>query len=123
MDSLDPSRKQQIKAQEKAKKLLKSLGIDPAKDVKLTNYEMMVASSLGELCTSIEVCTTFNLFRAEFFVMNCKKFTAFLRFVLVPFFRLVFSTFLLNSRQNKLKVLTKLKDFFAKLESNFLPNP
>ena len=61
MDSLDPSRKQQIKAQEKAKKLLKSLGIDPAKDVKLTNYEMMVASSLGELCTSIEVCTTFNL--------------------------------------------------------------
>ena len=58
MDSLDPSRKQQIKAQEKAKKLLKSLGIDPAKDVKLTNYEMMVASSLGELCTSIEVCTT-----------------------------------------------------------------
>ena len=86
MDSLDPSRKQQIKAQEKAKKLLKSLGIDPAKDVKLTNYEMMVASSLGELCTSIEVCTTFNLFRAEFFVMNCKKFTAFLRFVLVPLF-------------------------------------
>ena len=84
MDSLDPSRKQQIKAQEKAKKLLKSLGIDPAKDVKLTNYEMMVASSLGELCTSIEVCTTFNLFRAEFFVMNCKKFTPFLRFVLVP---------------------------------------
>ena len=66
--------------------MLKSLGIDPAKDVKLTNYEMMVASSLGELCTSIEVCTTFNPFRAQFFVMNCKKFTAFLRFVLVPLF-------------------------------------
>ena len=48
MDSLDPSRKQQIKAQEKAKKLLKSLGIDPKKDVKLNNYEMMIASSLGE---------------------------------------------------------------------------
>ena len=43
MDSLDPSRKQQIKAQEKAKKLLKSLGIDPKKDVKLNNYEMMIA--------------------------------------------------------------------------------
>ena len=48
MDSLDPSRKQQLKAQEKAKKLLKSLGIDPKKDVKLNNYEMMIASSLGE---------------------------------------------------------------------------
>jgi len=48
MDSLDPSRKQQIKAQEKAKKLLKSLGIDPKKDVKLNNYEMMIASSLVE---------------------------------------------------------------------------
>ena len=48
MDSLDPSRKQQIKAQEKAKKLLKSLGIDPKKVVKLNNYEMMIASSLGE---------------------------------------------------------------------------
>ena len=48
MDSLDPSRKQQIKTQEKAKKLLKSLGIDPKKDVKLNNYEMMIASSLGE---------------------------------------------------------------------------
>jgi len=48
MDSLDPSRKQQLRAQEKAKKLLKSLGIDPKKDVKLTNYEMMIASSLVE---------------------------------------------------------------------------
>ena len=56
MDSLDPSRKQQIKAQEKAKKLLRSLGIDPAKDVKLTNYEMMVASSLGEFSTIYLVC-------------------------------------------------------------------
>lgn len=48
MDSLDPSRKQQVKAQERARKLLKSLGIDPKKDVKLTNYEMMIASSLVE---------------------------------------------------------------------------
>ena len=66
--------------------MLKSLGIDPAKDVKLTNYEMMVASSLGELCTSIEVCTTFNPFKAQFFVMNCKKFTTFLGLVMVPLF-------------------------------------
>ena len=62
MDSLDPSRKQQIKAQEKAKKLLKSLGIDPKKVVKLNNYEMMIASSLGEWGVIFFVSTVLLIF-------------------------------------------------------------
>jgi hypothetical protein len=43
-------RKQQLQAQEKAKKLLKSLGIN--QDIKLTKYEMIIASNLVRLgCT------------------------------------------------------------------------
>ena len=37
-------RKQQLQAQEKAKRLLKSLGI--TQDIKLTKYEMIIASNL-----------------------------------------------------------------------------
>ena len=47
MDALDPAAKQQAQAQEKAKKLMKSLGIK-REDVKLTKHELMVASNLGE---------------------------------------------------------------------------
>ena len=43
-------RKQQIQAQEKAKKLLKSLGI--TQDIKLTKYEMIIASNLVRLFKS-----------------------------------------------------------------------
>lgn len=44
VDALDPTRKQQLQAQEKAKKLLKSLGI--TQEIKLTKYEMIIASNL-----------------------------------------------------------------------------
>jgi len=46
MEALDPTSKQQAQAQDKAKKLMKSLGID--KDVKLNKHELMVASNLVE---------------------------------------------------------------------------
>ena len=46
MEALDPTSKQQAQAQDKAKKLMKSLGID--KDVKLSQHELMVASNLVE---------------------------------------------------------------------------
>ena len=44
MDAVDPTRKQRLAAQKKAEKLLASLGIEP--DVKLTEYEMSIASQL-----------------------------------------------------------------------------
>lgn len=47
IDALDPTRKQQLQAQEKAKKLLKALGIS-SDSVKLTKYELMIASNLIE---------------------------------------------------------------------------
>jgi SpoVK/Ycf46/Vps4 family AAA+-type ATPase len=46
VDALDPTRKQQLQAKERAKKLLKSLGVSP--DIKLNNHELMVASNLVE---------------------------------------------------------------------------
>ena len=52
IDALDPTRKQQLQAKEKAKKLLKSLGI--SSDIQLNSYELMIASSLIEP-TSIQV--------------------------------------------------------------------
>ena len=44
MDAVDPTRKQRLAAQKKAEKLLARLGIEP--DVKLTEYEMSIASQL-----------------------------------------------------------------------------
>jgi len=44
MDAIDPTRKQKLAAQKRAEKLLASLGIEP--DVKLTEYEMSIASQL-----------------------------------------------------------------------------
>ena len=41
IDALDPTRKQQMEAKERAKKLLKSIGVSP--DIKLTTHEMMVS--------------------------------------------------------------------------------
>jgi len=46
IDAIDPTRKQQIQAKERAKKLLKSLGVST--NIKLNNHEMMVASNLVE---------------------------------------------------------------------------
>jgi len=46
LDAIDPTRKQQIQAKERAQKLLKALGVSP--NIKLTNHEMMVASNLVE---------------------------------------------------------------------------
>ena len=46
VDALDPTRKQQVEARERAKKLLKSIGVPS--DIKLSNHEMMVASNLVE---------------------------------------------------------------------------
>ncbi len=46
VDALDPTRKQQLQAKEKAKKLLKALGI--SKDIQLNSYELMIASNLVE---------------------------------------------------------------------------
>ena len=44
MEAVDPTRKQRLAAQKKAEKLLARLGIKP--DVKLTEYEMSIASQL-----------------------------------------------------------------------------
>jgi len=44
MDAIDPTRKQKLAAQKRAEKLLASLGIEP--DVKLSEYEMSIASQL-----------------------------------------------------------------------------
>merc|ERR1712012_445925 len=44
MDAIDPTRKQKLSAQKRAEKLLASLGIEP--NVKLTEYEMSIASQL-----------------------------------------------------------------------------
>jgi len=44
MEAIDPTRKQKMAAQKRAEKLLASLGIEP--DVKLTEYEMLIASQL-----------------------------------------------------------------------------
>jgi len=52
LDALDPTKKQRLAAQKQAKKLLASLGIEP--DVKLTEYEMMIANQLVDPAT-IEV--------------------------------------------------------------------
>ena len=46
MDAIDPTRKQQLLAKEKAQKLLKSLGVPS--NIELNNHEMMVASNLVE---------------------------------------------------------------------------
>ena len=46
IDAIDPTRKQQLLAKEKAQKLLKALGVPP--DIELNNHEMMVASNLVE---------------------------------------------------------------------------
>ena len=46
LDFLDPTRKQQMQAEKRAKKLLKALGIPP--EITLNNHEMMVACSLVE---------------------------------------------------------------------------
>ncbi|TRY63915.1 hypothetical protein TCAL_05594 [Tigriopus californicus] len=43
-DTLDPTRKQKLKAEEKAKRLLQSLGINPA--IQLNEHELMIASNL-----------------------------------------------------------------------------
>ena len=44
MDAMDPTRKQKLKAQEKAKQLMTDLGITA--NMKLNEYEMMIASNL-----------------------------------------------------------------------------
>jgi len=44
VDALDPSRKQKLAAQKRARQLLATLGI--AGDVKLSEYEMLIASQL-----------------------------------------------------------------------------
>lgn len=44
MDAIDPTKKQRLEAKKRAEKLLESLGIKP--DVKLTEYEMSIASQL-----------------------------------------------------------------------------
>ena len=49
LDAIDPTRKQQLQAKERAQKLLKSLGVPS--NIKLTNHEMMVASNLVEPST------------------------------------------------------------------------
>ena len=47
MDAMDPTRKQKLVAQEKAKQLMKEIGITAADgNLKLNEYEMMIASSL-----------------------------------------------------------------------------
>jgi len=46
IDAIDPTRKQQLLAKEKAQKLLKALGVPP--NIELNNHEMMVASNLVE---------------------------------------------------------------------------
>lgn len=46
VDAIDPTRKQQLEAKERAEKLLKSLGVPT--NIKLSNHEMMVASNLVE---------------------------------------------------------------------------
>ena len=46
VDALDPTRKQQIEARERARKLLKSIGVPS--DIQLTNHEMIVAANLVE---------------------------------------------------------------------------
>ena len=45
MELLDPTRKAKMKAQEKARKLLRDLGINTA-DISLDEYEMTLASNL-----------------------------------------------------------------------------
>jgi len=44
VDALDPTKKQKVAAQKRAKQLLSALGV--SKDVKLTEYEMLIASQL-----------------------------------------------------------------------------
>ena len=46
IDAVDPTRKQQIQAKERAQKLLKALGIPT--NIQLSNHEMMIASNLVE---------------------------------------------------------------------------
>lgn len=46
VDALDPTRKQQMEARERARKLLKSIGVPS--DIQLTNHEMIVAANLVE---------------------------------------------------------------------------
>ena len=44
MDALDPTKKQKVAAQKRAKQILSRLGI--SKDIKLNDYEMLIASQL-----------------------------------------------------------------------------
>ncbi len=44
MDALDPTKKQKMAAQKRAKQILNRLGI--SKDIKLNEYEMFIASQL-----------------------------------------------------------------------------
>ena len=44
MDALDPTKKQKLAAQKRAKQILNRLGI--SKDIKLNEYEMLIASQL-----------------------------------------------------------------------------
>jgi ATP-dependent 26S proteasome regulatory subunit len=46
MDAMDPTRKQKLRAQEKAKQLMANLGIST--NIKMNEYEMMIASNLVE---------------------------------------------------------------------------
>jgi len=49
VDALDPTKKQKVAAQKRAKQLLSALGI--SKDVKLSEYEMLIASQLVDPAT------------------------------------------------------------------------
>ena len=44
MDAMDPTKKQKVAAQKRAKQILTSLGI--SKDIKLNEYEMLIASQV-----------------------------------------------------------------------------
>ena len=44
MDALDPTKKQKLAAQKRAKQILNRLGV--SKDIKLNEYEMLIASQL-----------------------------------------------------------------------------
>lgn len=46
VDAIDPTRKKQLEAKERAKKLLKAMGIPS--NIKLSDHEMMVAANLVE---------------------------------------------------------------------------
>ena len=49
VDALDPTKKQKLAAQKRAKQILSTLGI--SKDIHLTEYEMLIASQLIDPAT------------------------------------------------------------------------